>query len=76
MKAQKNMANGGVGVTYSNVILAGGLNPSEVPRDHFSSNTNMTTAQAMQAGERAPNAIAKYHCVRPARSNAGGGSLR
>ena len=44
MKALKNMANGGIGVTYSNVILAGGLNPRDHPKANFVSNSNMTTA--------------------------------
>ena len=29
LKAQTNAANGGIGVSYSNVVLAGGLNPTE-----------------------------------------------
>lgn len=31
LKAQTNAANGGIGVSYSNVVLAGGLNPTEGP---------------------------------------------
>lgn len=27
VKADHNTANGGIGVTYSNVVLAGGINP-------------------------------------------------
>ena len=27
LKASPNKANGGIGITYSNVVLAGGLNP-------------------------------------------------
>ena len=52
LKASPNKANGGVGVTYSNVVLSGGLNPREHPNNSFVSNKNMTTLQAMQAGER------------------------
>lgn len=44
LKAQANMANGGIGVSYSNVVLAGGLNPRDHPRPNFNSNVNMTTA--------------------------------
>ena len=51
-KASPTRANGGVGVTYSNVVLAGGLNPRDHPSNSFVSNKNMTTLQAMQAGER------------------------
>ena len=29
LKAEKNAANGGIGVSYSNVVLAGGVNPRE-----------------------------------------------
>ena len=29
MPAQANTANGGIGVTYSNVVLQGGLNPND-----------------------------------------------
>ena len=29
LKAQTNAANGGIGVSYSNVVLAGGLNPTD-----------------------------------------------
>ena len=73
------MANGGIGVSYSNVVLGGGLNPREQSpvsaknqRPNFVNQSNMTTAQAMQAAERTPNAmISKYTSARPI----GGGSL-
>jgi hypothetical protein len=29
LKAVANLANGGIGVSYSNVVLGGGINPSE-----------------------------------------------
>jgi len=29
LKAEPNLANGGIGVSYSNVVLGGGLNPSD-----------------------------------------------
>ena len=29
LKAEANTANGGIGVSYSNVVLAGGMNPRE-----------------------------------------------
>ena len=66
LKASPNNANGGVGITYSNVVLAG---PG-------ASGQNMTTLQAMQGGERTPNAFAKYHCVRPSKTGGSGGTLR
>ena len=38
LKASPNNANGGVGITYSNVVLAGGLNPRDHPTTNFVSN--------------------------------------
>ena len=38
LKASTNNANGGVGVTYSNVVLAGGLNPRDHSTNNFVSN--------------------------------------
>lgn len=29
LKAEPNLANGGIGVSYSNVVLGGGLNPND-----------------------------------------------
>ena len=29
LKAESNTANGGIGVSYSNVVLAGGMNPQQ-----------------------------------------------
>ena len=71
LKADSNNANGGVGVTYSSVVLAGGLDPRTHPKVNFNSNSNMTTAQAMNNGER--SVMARY--MQNGRENAGS-SLR
>jgi len=41
MKADPNMANGGIGVSYSNVVLAGGVDPNDNIRN-FGSNYKTT----------------------------------
>lgn len=37
LKAQTNAANGGIGVSYSNVVLAGGYDPHQ-PAQPYQSN--------------------------------------
>lgn len=72
LKASSNNANGGVGVSYSNVVLAGGFDPRTHPSANFNSNSNMTTAQAMNNGER--SVMARY--LQPHGRDSAGSSLR
>ena len=47
LKADINTANGGIGISYSNVVLAGGVNPRE-GGDNFASSYKRNYADGQQ----------------------------
>ena len=53
LKAETNTANGGIGVSYSNVVLAGGLNPNGSPQ--ASSNYKADFADSASKPQYPPN---------------------
>lgn len=49
LKAESNTANGGIGVSYSNVVLAGGMNPQQQYGSPIASDYKTKFDQAQQA---------------------------
>ena len=47
LKADINTANGGIGISYSNVVLAGGVNPRE-GGDNLASSSKRNYADGQQ----------------------------
>ena len=53
LKAQTNMANGGIGVSYSNVVLAGGMDARQNPSNFQSKSISIQNYERnVPAGER------------------------
>ena len=65
LKAQTNNANGGIGISYSNVVLAGGIDPRQPQGPIESSYKGGYDPTARERnlsamGRNNPNAIHKY----------------
>ena len=66
LKAQTNAANGGIGVSYSNVVLAGGIDPrdSKLPIESSYKYGYDPASQNRQNDLLNNKAPAKYYCTR------------
>ena len=58
LKADINTANGGIGISYSNVVLAGGVNPRE-GSDNFASSYKRNYADGQQNQAQLPSLYKK-----------------